>query len=297
MYRKIFALSLFVAFSVISISAQETPQPGRIYRTMVLPGSGGSYLGVQTVDVTRENFSRFGLSDVRGVAVDKVLKDSPAEKAGLQNNDVIVRFDGEPVSSVRKLTRLIGEVAPDHKVKVTVLRNGGERDIEVTLGKREMNFEANVYSGDLPTLEAVPNFPQPMRIPRTPTVPFPPMGNDGNVFIWRTGANRQIGVTLTNLSKQLADYFGVADGKGLLINEVRAGSPAEKAGLKAGDVIVEIEGKKVSQNPDLIEAINDKKEGAISLTVIRDRNRQTFSVVPEKFNEKSFVVPDNEDNK
>ncbi len=297
MYRKIFALSLFFAFSVISISAQQTPQPGRIYRTMTLPGMSVSYLGVQTVDVTRENFSRFGLSDVRGVAVDKVLKSSPAEKAGMQNGDVIVRFDGETVSSVRKLTRLIAEVAPDHKVKVTVLRNGDERDIDVTLGKREMNFDTTVFNGELPALEAVPNFPQTMRIPRTPSATFPPVGSDGSVFVFRTGASRQIGVTLTSISKQLADYFGVADGKGLLINEVRAGSPAEKAGLKAGDVIVEIEGKKVGQNPDLIEAINEKKEGAVSITVIRDRNRQTFSVVPEKFDEKSFVVPDNEDDK
>jgi hypothetical protein len=84
MLRKLFALSLFFVFTVIVISAQETPSPDKIYRALVTPGFGGSYLGVQTVDVTKENFSRFNLSEVRGVAVDKVLKDSPAEKAGLQ---------------------------------------------------------------------------------------------------------------------------------------------------------------------------------------------------------------------
>ena len=294
MLHKLFALSLFFVFIVVGISAQDTPDT--IYRALVTPGFGGSYLGVQTVEVTRENFSRFGLSEIRGVAVDKVLMDSPAEKAGLQKNDVIIRFEGESVTSVNKLTRLIREVAPDHKVNLTVLRGGSERNIEVTVGKRE--FDANrrgVIRGELPNFENFPTIPRVMTVPPPAAVPFPPVG-DGNVFVLSGGANRQIGVTLTSLSKQLADYFGVTDGKGLLINEVRAGSPAAKTGLKAGDVIVEAEGKKVENNSDLIKLLNEKKEGTISITVIRDKNRQTFTVEPEKANEINFVMPADTDN-
>ena len=298
MYRKLFALSLFFVIGTVSISAQITPRPESSYRAMLLQSFSGSYLGVQTVDVTKENYTRFGLSEVRGVAVDKVLKDSPAEKGGLQNGDVIIRFNGESVTSVKKLTRLIGEVAPDHKVGITVLRNGSERDIEVTVGKREMNFDASGYfGGEIPTIENFPTMPRTMRVPRVPTVPsapFPPMGNDGNVFIWGTGASRQIGVTVTTLSTQLADYFGVTDGKGLLVNEVRADSPAAKAGLKAGDVIVEIDGKKIEKQLDLIKAVNEKKEGSVSITVIRDKSRQSFSVELNKPDEKNLVMP--EDN-
>ncbi len=83
---------------------------------------GGSYLGVQMQEVSKENFAKFGLSAVRGVAVEKVLENSPAAQAGLQAGDVIVRFDGAEVTSVKKLTRLIGEVAPDHQTALTVLR-------------------------------------------------------------------------------------------------------------------------------------------------------------------------------
>ncbi|MGI9056014.1 MAG: PDZ domain-containing protein [Pyrinomonadaceae bacterium] len=296
MYRKLFALSLFLVIGTVAISAQNTPQTERGYRAMLLPSFSGSYLGVQTVDVTKENYSRFGLSDVRGVAVDKVIKNSPAEKAGLQNGDVIISFDGVSVTSVRKLTRLIGEVAPDHKVNVTVLRNGSERDIEVTVGKSEMNFDAGGFfgGGNLELLENMPTLP---RTPRVPSPPFQSSGNEGNVFIWGTGANRQIGVTVTTLSKQLADYFGIADGKGLLINDVRADSPAAKAGLKAGDVIVEIDGKKIEKNFDLIKVVNEKKEGLVSITVIRDKSRQTFSLEPQKPDTKDLVTPDeNKDN-
>lgn len=301
MLRKLFALSLFFAFTVISISAQETPTPERTYRALITPGFGGSYLGVQTVDVNRENFSRFGLSDVQGVAIDKVLKDSPAEKAGLQNNDVIIRFDGESVTSVHKLTRLIGEVAPDHKVNLTVLRGGSERNVEVTIGKRDFNFEAGgVLSGEFPRIENMPNLenlPRVMTVPRGQITPVPRVGiGDGNVFVWSSGANRRIGVTLTRISKQLADYFGVTDGKGLLINEVRKDSPAAKAGLKAGDVIVEADGKNVENDADLIKILNEKKEGTISITVIRDKNRQNFTVEPEKADEMNFVLPGNTEN-
>ncbi len=288
----------FLHLQLSRISAQDTPSPDKIYRALVTPGFGGSYLGVQTVDVTKENFSRFGLSEVRGVAVDKVLKDSPAEKAGLQNNDVIIRFDGESVTSVNKLTRLIREVAPDHKVNLTVLRGGSERNIEVTIGKRDFNFNTGgVIRGELPNFENFPTVPNVMTVPRGQISPMPRIGiGDGNVFVWSTGANRQIGVTLTSLSKQLADYFGVADGKGLLINEVRADSPAAKAGLKAGDVIVEADGKKIENNSDLIKTLNEKKEGSVSITVIRDKNRQTFTVEPEKAKEMNFVLPGNTEN-
>jgi serine protease Do len=290
MIRKLFALSLFFIFSVFSVMAQDAPQPERVYRALTLSGSGGSYLGVQTLDVTKENYSRFGLSEVRGVAIDKVLKDSPAEKAGLQANDVIVGFDGESVTSVRKLTRLVSEVAPDHKVTLTVLRGGSERKVEVTLGKRDYNFDVgSVFGGELPKIE---NFPElenlPNIMPRAMTIP---RGGDGSVFVWSASSNRQIGVTLTGLTNQLAEYFGVPDGKGLLISDVRADSPAAKAGLKAGDVIVEIDGQKVERTTDLIRALNEKKEGSVSITVIRNKNRQTFTVEPQKPVNPNLLLP------
>jgi len=158
------------------------------------------------------------------------------------------------------------------------LRGGSEREINVTLGKRELPQlqTGNFRFGDLQSLPAIPAFP------RTPqTAPLPPMRGDQDVFIWRGDASRQIGVGVAPLTKQLGDYFGIAEGKGLLINNVRENSPAAKAGLKAGDVIVEAEGKEVKTMADLVRAVNEKKEGDVSLTIIRDKNRQTVRVTPE----------------
>ena len=270
------------------------PKPEALSFSMFFDGDG-SYLGVQTEEVTKDNFAKYGLKEVRGVAVEKVIEGSPAEKAGIQIGDVIVRFNGEEVTSVRKLTRLLSEVSPDHQAKVTVIRAGSERDLTATLAKRPMpkfnegNFTWTMPPGQFPQ---IPDFPSPPKWEGMPRVePFPPGAPEP--FVWRMGSGRRIGIGVTTLTKQLSEHFGVTSG--VLVNEVRADSPALKAGLKAGDIIVEAEGKEVKGEGDLIRAIQEKKEGDVSLTIIRGGNRQTIRVTPEKmeggFN-MNFDMPD-----
>lgn len=297
MLRKLSAFILLATSSCAVIYSQKTPekpkQPEkpRGAQTMIYSDvlGGGSYLGIRTQEVTRENFSKYGLNEVRGVGVEKVLENSPAAQAGVQDGDVIVRFNGEEITSTRKLTRLISEVAPDHQARLTIARGGSEREITVTMGKRQFpRFEDGVFEMRIPPMTEAPIRIQPPSI--TPPVvgqmppqhikPFPQVGELNRDFmIFRGG--RQIGAALMPLSKQLAEYFGVGEGRGLLINDVRADSPAAKAGLKAGDVIVEVEGKEVKGLGDLMRGINEKKEGDVTLTIVRDRNRQTVRVTPE----------------
>lgn len=288
----LFALLFVFVLGGVAIKAQ-TPAPKIDRDVQVFVGDGG-YLGVQTEEITKENFSKFGLKEVRGVAIEKVLDGSPAKQSGLQDGDVIVRFNGEEITGFRKLTRLISETSPDHQAKLTVMRGGSEREINVTMGKHptpkfEMgNFEMNVPGGVGKVFERA--------IPMTPGFKIDgfPEGGNGDVFVWSGdgkggnfvfGSTRQIGVGVSSLSKQLGDYFGVTDGKGILINNVNENSPAAKAGLKAGDVIVEVEGKAVSNSMDLIRGIAEKKEGEVTLTIVRNRNRQTVKVTPEKMKE------------
>ena len=281
MFNKLFALTVLTAATCVAANAQNAPglpTDSRVQRMVFGVPFEGSYLGVQTENISKENFSKYGLAAVRGVGIDSIVKDSPAAKAGLQKGDVIVKFEGEEVSSVVKLTRLISETAPDHTAKLTIFRDGGEREVSVTLGKREM---PQFQGGNFTFENMIPMTP---RTPRTrQTAPLPPsgIGDSNNVFVWRGGLNRQIGVGVTSLTKQLGDYFGVAEGKGLLINSVRENSPAAKAGLKAGDVIAEIDGKEAKTMMDLIRALNEKSEGGVAVTFIRDRNRQTVNVTPE----------------
>lgn len=284
-----FRQTLFAFLLLISVCAaafaQQSNRAERRFDFVFI--DEGGYLGVQTQEITKENFSKFGLSKVQGVAIEKVLENSPAANAGLQAGDVILRFNGEEVTSVRKLSRLIGEVAPDHQITLAIARAGGEREVNVTLGKRPAgSFEFGKF--DMPQMPQMP----PMRVP-VPNMSIPPMGSlppltelpqgdvSSSTFIFRPFGARQIGVGATPLTKQLADYMGISESKGLLVTEVRENLPAARAGLKAGDVIVEADGKQVNGTMDLLRAINEKKEGDVSLTIIRDKNRQTISVTPE----------------
>lgn len=286
MIQRSFAFVL-VAF-VIGLTVQaQTPAPAPNAKgeglafSMFFDGDG-AYLGIQTAEVTKENFAKYGLREVRGVIVEKVMEGSPAEKAGLQNGDVIVRFNNEEVTGTRKLTRLLGEVAPDHQVRLTVMRDGTEREIVATAGKRPMpRFEEGNFGWNLPNAPDFPrNFPQVPRIDRMPRMETLPPGAPEQPFVFGFGSGRRIGVSVNPLTKQLSEHFGVTNG--VMIAEVRADSPAAKAGLKAGDIIVEVDGKEVKGEGDLIRAIAEKKEGDITLTIVRDRNRQTIRVTPEE---------------
>ena len=303
MYFKSFLSVLIVTSSFILAFGQDAPEAKKekkIVKSFAFSFEGdGGYLGVQTQEVNKDNFARFGLREVRGVAVEKVMENSPAAAAGIQNNDVIVRFNGEEITSTRKLTRLVSEVAPDHKVSLTVLRNGREKDINATLGKRQMpHFENGNFSGEMPGLidkEIEIDLPDLKDLPRgdgARIFTVPPSG-EGKSFMWKSGEGRQIGISVYPVTKQLGERFGV-DG-GVMINDVRENSPASKAGLKAGDIIVEADGKPIKNTLDLMRAVSEKKEGDVQITVVRDRNRQTISVTPEKSKDGGFYFETDDD--
>ena len=252
-----------------------TPAPDESFGAFQLLVDGNGFLGVHAEDVNQENLSRYGLRAARGVGITEIVKDSPAEKAGLRKGDVILRFDSESVTSVRKLTRLVSEVAPDQTVSIRISRSSSEQDVSVTIGKRK-NL-ANTFQGlqDLQGLKGLMSGE-----PKVWKWELPE-GNDGP-FVYSFGNNRRIGVSRTTLTKQLADFFGVADGKGVLVTSVEADSPAAKAGIKAGDVITEINGEKIEGAGDLSRGINKQKDGEVTLTIVRDESSRTIKVTPTK---------------
>ena len=266
------SVSLLMTAGIALAQQPATPtppaEPDESFGSFSFSLDGSGYLGVFTEDITKDNLSQYGLREARGVGITEVAKDSPAEKAGLRKGDVITRFDGEVVSSARKLSRLVGEVAPDHKVTIGISRSGSEQEVAVTVGKRE-----NEFSGV-----------RRMTIPRDSFQRFENMpgwenfGNGNFAF----GSTRRIGITTTTLTKQLADYFGVVDGKGVLVTAVSDNSPAAKAGIRAGDVITAVDGEKIESAGDLARAVSKQKDGDVTLTVVRDKNQRTIKVTPEK---------------
>ena len=285
--------------------APATPPVAPVFEMPFAFGSaffqGDNYLGVSVEDVTRQNMGRYGLAgEPRGVAVTRVVKGSPAERAGLRENDVILKYDGEPVGTYRKLNRLIDESSPEHNARLTIHRGGSEQEVSITLGKREGNF-AQVFGGtDLLRAEELRRRAEEgrgrgeeerRRADEARRRWDEMRRNNQGSFSFGFGAGRRIGVSTTPLSKQLSDYFG-APGHGVIISSVTENSPADKAGLRAGDVITEADGQRIEQAGDLSRAINRRDDdGEITLTVVRDKKQRTFKVRPERSESPGFVIP------
>jgi len=315
MIRKSLALFLLGVAAGTAAYGQQTlnlPQKDDMPKAFAWSFDGdGGYIGVQTQEVTRDNFAKFGLSDVRGIAVEKVMEKSPAESAGIRAGDVIVKFNGDEVTSVRKLTRLIGEVDPDHQATLTVLRGGREQNITVTVGKRPAselsngNFQfnmpqmGNMKLPDLKNLPQLQNMPDFQNIPDLQNLPNGQFRSfslpNGQGWSWSSvQGGRQIGAGITPLTKQLADHFRVDSG--VLVTEVRENSPAAKAGLRAGDIILKAAGRTIMNQTDLVRAINDKKDGDVQLMIDRGGARQTLSVTPEAAKDGNSIFQDDNDN-
>ena len=270
-------LVVIILTTGVVLAQQGTPAPlppadsDSVFSFLV---DGSGFLGVHAEDISRENMGRYGLNQVRGVGVTQVVKDSPAEKAGIRKDDVIVRLGGENVTSVRKLNRLVSEIAPDQTVSLTVSRGGSERELTATIARRRDTFSTTegFRVGDEP---------------RGFRWEGPLFNQDGGDLVFALGNRRRIGVSTSELSKQLAEFFGVAGGSGVLVTSVTDDGPAARAGVKAGDVIIAIDGEKVDNTGDISRIVNQKKEGEVTLTIVRNKAQQTIRVTPKQ-SESSF---------
>lgn len=213
--------------------------------------SGNAWLGINLTDVTSEKMSELKLKEEYGAVVTEVEEDSPAAKAGLKANDVIVSYQGERVESAAQFTRLVRETPPGRSVRIGIIRDGRAQTLTATLERRAF------VRGQI----------------RLPHIRIP----DINVEVFTP--RPRLGISVDELGPQLAEYFGVKQGKGVLVREVNKGSAADKAGLKAGDVIVRADDETVLDVGDLHRALGRKNAGeSITLGIVRNRAETSLRV-------------------
>lgn len=244
--------------------------PAKTARVQVF-GSGGR-IGVTVVDLDTAEVKAAG-----GVRVESVEGDSPAAKAGLQTGDIIVEFDGERVRSVRQFSRLVSETPAGRQVTAAVTRDGKRVSLNVT--PRESSgfqflsddaWRAVDEAREIAKMAPPPPMPVPPRPPAVPKAPRPPALEP---FMWFGGS--QLGVTVNGLSDQLKGYFGVKDG--VLVTSVNENSVGAKAGLKAGDIIVSVNGSTVDDPAELREEVGDVKAGEeFTIEIVRDKKPMTL---------------------
>lgn len=267
-----FTAALLLAGMAASVShagapPQPEPKPQQKHNSEVYvlsPSSGSrSYLGVDIRDITQDRVGPLKLKEERGVEITMVDQDAPAGKAGLREHDVILDFNGTAVESEEQLRRLIRETPPGRTVTLGISRDGNSLKVPVQLSEH-----SKVVA------EAFPRIPAP---PRLPDNDFGNRIDIPAISIYTVSST--LGMQTENLTPQLGDFFGVKNGEGVLVRSVEKGSAAEKAGLKAGDVVVKVGDEKLSDRSDLARIMRKHRTGGkLALGVVRDKHEQILTV-------------------
>jgi serine protease Do len=286
-----FLLCMFVFSLVASLASSAQPEqlnydrPGENWDSSYSAedgGAGSSYLGVDIADVSPERLGELKLKEEHGAEVTMVDQDAPAGKAGLHEHDVIVSLNGTAVESAAQLRRMIKETPPGRVVNLGVSRDGQPMTIKVQLADRRksMAWEPQVHV-DMP------------RMPEMPTMP----DFDLPVSVVVVHQSARSGLMVENITPQLGDFFGVKDGKGVLVRAVEKGSRGEKAGFRAGDVVVKVNNQPVHDTSDFTHALRSSSGGAAAVTVMREKREQNLTLtLPAKKDsgsllEDSFDIP------
>jgi S1-C subfamily serine protease len=239
---------------------------------VLVDGDGSSWLGVELHEVTSDSAKELKLSAERGVVIGKIVPDSPAAKAGLKENDVVTEINGQRVEGAAQFRRMIHEIPAGRTVQLTVWRDGRAQNLSVTLGKSEERHRSMQMVTPAPGTFA-------FSMPELPDVPVMEW-NGGNLLM---GGQPRLGIDAEDLNGQLGTFFGAPDGEGILVREVNPGSPAEKAGVKAGDVITSFNGERIRTLGDLREKLSAKREAkdkdrTVKLGVLRNKSEVSLSV-------------------
>jgi serine protease Do len=260
-------IALLSAIVLMSALAQASGQPWP-------EAHSGAYLGVQVKDVTSENVSALKLSATAGAVIAYVDQDGPACHAGLIENDVVIAFDGAKVDGSAQLQSMIHVAPPQKTVVLTIVRNGQRKDVKVVLGSWNVMSHARNFNAATNSLPPLPPhaYPPDMEIPSF------------------TLLSARHGLVVESLSPQLADFFGVSRGRGVLVRSVEGGSPAAAAGLKAGDIILKVSNEDVHDMSDWQRGMH-AQVAKLWLLIWRDKKEQNFVISVPGPGDNSRLIP------
>jgi len=214
-----------------------------------------SFLGVAIQEIDSDRAKALKLPEEAGVEVTRIAPDSPAEKAGIKTGDIITQYNGQRVEGMDQFSRMVRETPAGREVRIGILRNGAAQTISAKVAARPL------ITGQLvpaPTASALQPFD--FRFPDMPQ----------SRMTWRS---TMLGIDLETLDGQLAEFFGVKEG--VLVRMVNKDSPADKAGIRAGDVIVRMDDVKVATPADISAHLRAARGRPVSVGVVRDRKEIT----------------------
>jgi serine protease Do len=258
-------LPLLVSLSQAGQTAIEATEPFGISSE---DSGTSSYLGVDIADITSDRLGSLKLKEEKGVEVTMVDQDAPAGKAGIKERDVILSMNGTSVESKTQLQRMIHETPPGRLITLGLSRDGQPMTIKVQLADRRSEFHHLAKSKDKDS-----DFH--FEMPQLPSMPDFDVPNIGVVYVH---SSTRSGLMVENLTPQLGEFFGAKNGDGVLVRSVEKGSRADKAGLRAGDVIVRVGDQTVHDTSDFTHALHSRNAGSVNVEVIREKKAQTLTI-------------------
>jgi S1-C subfamily serine protease len=257
------------ASPILGAADQHVTVPG----TDPMLNSSPGFLGVGLRDIDSERAGQLKLKAATGAEVTTVDHDAPACKAGIKVHDVILSMNGQAIVGQAQLQHMLHETPAGHTVSLVISRDGQQQTFSVQLADRA-TLEADAWSQHIPVPDPDSDSGDPSGEPAATG------GTAGNGIFSSLSVNPlYTGLDLDVLGPQLANYFGVHDGFGLLIRRVDDNSPAAVAGLRAGDVITRVNGQTISTTNQWLHTIHANRGKQVQLTVIRDKHEGTVSMV------------------
>ena len=245
-----------VLFVALGVGLLATAAHGQA-RVVAVSRTGASFIGVGIQEIDAERAKSLKLREEGGVEITRVDDGSPAEKAGLKAGDVVLQYNSQKVEGIEQFSRMVRETPAGRAVRIDISRNGAAQNLMVTVGSRPA---PSVFVGGGSIV--VPE----IRIPDIPRVSMS----------WR---NSLLGVEAEPLEGQLAQYFGVKEG--VLVRSVVKDSAAEKAGIKAGDVITKVDDKTVNSPAEISSRIRPLRGKTVAVGLMREHREVTVNVALE----------------
>ncbi|HEY6369541.1 MAG TPA: PDZ domain-containing protein [Candidatus Sulfotelmatobacter sp.] len=277
-------LPLLLTFShAVSNAAQNwsVDPPGQPWIFSSEDSGTSSYLGVDISDVTTERLTALKLKEEKGVEVTMVDQDAPAGKAGIKEHDVILTMNGTSIESGAQLRRMIHEMPPGRVVTFGLSRDGQPMSVKVQLADKHTEYARTPKPGDFHV--------------QIPEIHIPDI--DIPTFEWVvTTRSERSGLMVENITPQLGEFFGVKNGAGVLVRSVEKGSRAEKAGLRAGDVIVKVNDQPVHDTSDFTHAVKSRNGNSVSVGVIREKKEQNLNMTLPDRKESGAVIEEGSDD-
>jgi serine protease Do len=290
------ALLLACCAAQARVHGRQNRPPGRassgspVAARPVLPSPG--YLGVGLRDLDASEATRLHLHGAMGAEIVTVDRDAPAWTAGLRRGDIVINFNGEPVDGLEDLRKRLRACTEGETVTLRVSRHGDEHTVAVTLGDEQAIAE-QALQGRVDPIEDTPGPQEALQsgargtqdMERDFVTPSPPApantsrGMASTLLDALIPTSYSTGLEVDPLTPQLAVYFGVAGRRGLLVTSVSLRSPAEAAGLAAGDVILSASGKPVSSRSALAHAVRASRGMPMTLVVQRNRREMTLTLL------------------